>query len=345
MRNLTTFVPAQSLTNLADGPIDRLVAMSDAIAARLRPRFLVRDRSVLTGHRQRDPQRFGLSVTDPHTGAPFEIAVFRYPGPPGAQQMLAVHGFRGDHHGLELLIDGLSSYDVWVPDLPGFGASGAMPDAEHHVEHYADVINQVAKHMRCPILVGHSFGSVIAAAAVATQQVNYPHLVLLNPIAKPALEAASPIDRTATLVTDGFYRFSAALPARLGRHLLGNKLIVWATGAFMTKTDDPRILAYTHDQHQAYFSGFDSPATLLEAYRASITHTVADFADNLSLPVTMVGGADDELSSPEDIAALADLIVSDDVEFSVLQHTGHLMHYERPGAVAALVMSRLAEMT
>lgn len=317
--------------------------MNDGMTARLRPRYLVRDRSVLTGHRQRDPQRFGLRLRDPQTGRPFEIAVFRYPGPPGARHILGVHGFRGDHHGLELTVDGLAPYEVWVPDLPGFGVSGAMPHAEHNVEHYAAIINQIAQHMTSPILLGHSFGSVIAAAAVATQQVNYPHLVLLNPIAKPALEVTSPLDRAATLVTDGFYRLCATLPSTLGRRLLGNTFIVWATGAFMTKTDDPRILAYTHDQHQGYFSGFHSPTTLLEAYRASITHTVADFADHLSIPVTMVGGAADELSSPEDIAALADMIAGDDVEFYALQNTGHLMHYERPGAVALLVMSRLAE--
>ena len=343
MRNLTTFVLTQSLAKPTGGQIDRLVVMSYGIAARLRPRFLVRDRSVLTGHRQRDPQRFGLTVTDPTTGAPFEVAVFRYPGPPGAEQILGVHGFRGDHHGLELIVDALKTYEVWVPDLPGFGVSGGMPAAEHSLEHYADIINQVAQHMRRPVLLGHSFGSVIAAAAVAAQTVNYPHVVFLNPIARPALEAAAVLDRAATRLTDAFYRACAALPSALGRRLLGNKLVVWATGAFMTKTDDPRILAYTHDQHQAYFSGFQSPATLLEAYRASITHTVADFAENLSLPVTMIGGADDELSSPEDIAALADMIAGDDVETYVLPNTGHLMHYERPGAVAVLLMSRLSE--
>lgn len=317
--------------------------MSDGIAARLRPRFLVRDRAVLTGHAQRDPQRFGVAVTDPVSGVPFEVAVFKYPGPPSARQLLAVHGFRGDHHGLELIVDGLSPYEVWVPDLPGFGVSGAMPDAAHSVEHYGHVINQIAQAMDSPVLVGHSFGSVIAAAAVAAETVDYPHLVLLNPIAKPALDAGTPMDRAATLVTDGFYRLCAALPSGAGRRLLGNRLIVWATGAFMTKTDDPRVLAYTHDQHQAYFSGFDSPATLLEAYQASITHTVADFASRLCLPVTMIGGADDELSSPEDISALAEVLATDDVETYVLRHTGHLMHYERSGAVAALMVSRLAE--
>lgn len=313
------------------------------IRGRLRPQFLVRDRAVLTGHPQRDPQRFGIRVTDPVTGVPFEVCVFKYPGPPGAKQLLAIHGFRGDHHGLELIIDGLAPYEVWVPDLPGFGVSAAMPDAEHTVEHYAHVMNQIARHMNQPLLLGHSFGSVIASAAAASAMDSYAHLLLLNPITRPALESSSVPNRMATLVTDGFYRLSATLPSTVGRRLLGNRLIVWAVGAFMTKTDDLRVLAYTHDQHQAYFSGFDSPATLLEAYQASITHTVADFPQGLSLPVTLIGGADDELSSPEELSALADLLPSADVETYVLQNTGHLMHYERSGAVAVLIRSRLAD--
>lgn len=344
MRNLTTCRPRRSPGWVERYPIGRLAAMSSRCAALFRPRFLVRDRAVLTGHQQRDPQRFGIRMTDPVSGSAFEIAVFRYPGPPGAKQLLAVHGFRGDHHGLELIVDALAPYEVWVPDLPGFGVSGAMPDAEHTVEHYAHITNQIAQHMDSPVLLGHSFGSVIAAAAVAARPENYPHLLLLNPVVSPALEAASLVDRAATSITDVFYRLSAMLPAALGRRVLSNRLIVWATGAFMSKTDDPRILAYTHDQHQAYFSGFDAPATLLEAYKASITHTVTDFCHDLALPITLIGGAEDELTSPEQLSALANRLASDDVETYVLPNTGHLMHYERSGAVGVLIRSRLADL-
>src|SRR5699024_7878704 len=103
------------------GRFYRLLAMTSGFLGRLRPRFLVRDRAVLTGYSQRVPQRLGFPVIDPVSGAPFELTVFRYPGRPQAPQLLAVHGFRGDHHGLELIVDGLTDFDVWIPDLPGFG--------------------------------------------------------------------------------------------------------------------------------------------------------------------------------------------------------------------------------
>ncbi|HIY85975.1 MAG TPA: alpha/beta hydrolase [Candidatus Yaniella excrementavium] len=317
--------------------------MTFGIWPRLRPQHLVRDRATLTGNSQRTPNRFGVQVTDPVSEVPFEVTVFHYPGPPGSRQLVAIHGFRGDHHGLELVVDGLSRYDVWVPDLPGFGASPAMPHAEHTVENLADVVNQLAERLDTPALLGHSFGSVIAAYAVRQQMFRYRHLVLLNPIARPALEAQSGTDRAATAVTNGFYQVAATLPSALGRWLLSHRLIVWATGAFMSKTDDPRVVAYTHDQHQAYFSAFESPQVLLETYQASLEHTVSEVASSLQLPVTIIGGESDELSSPKDIAALAEQIglINNDVETHILQRTGHLLHYERSTAAAALISWRL----
>lgn len=317
--------------------------MISGFSERLRPQFLVRDRAVLTGNTQRMAERFGIDVIDPVSGLPFQVTVFRYRADPGAHQVLAVHGFRGDHHGLELLVDGLTGAEVWVPDLPGFGASPAMPDAEHSVEHLSHVINQIAQHLQNPSILGHSFGSVIASYAVAQRSVRYRQLVLLNPIVKPALAAQTPIDRAATIITDRFYRFCAGLPLALGRRLLANRFIIWATGAFLTETDDLRVLAYTHDQHQAYFSSFDSPEALLEAYRASIESTVSDVADTLTLPTTLIGGAQDQLSPPADLKALAQVLaeVNPDVESYVLQRTGHLLHYERSAAAAALISWRL----
>ena len=73
--------------------------MINGFSARLRPQYLVRDRAVLTGNTQRIPERFGVDVVDPVSGRP---ARSRYFATVLAQSptSLAVHGFRGDHHGL-----------------------------------------------------------------------------------------------------------------------------------------------------------------------------------------------------------------------------------------------------
>jgi len=53
-----------------------------------------------------------------------------------AQTLVMIHGYRGNHHGLEAIAAGLTRYRVLIPDLPGFGESEPLA-AEHSVENYA----------------------------------------------------------------------------------------------------------------------------------------------------------------------------------------------------------------
>lgn len=49
--------------------------------------------------------------------------------------LVMLHGFRGDHHGLQLIATALrEKYHVVVPDLPGFGRSEPFPQREHSVD-------------------------------------------------------------------------------------------------------------------------------------------------------------------------------------------------------------------
>lgn len=52
--------------------------------------------------------------------------------------LVVVHGFRGDHHGLEPVLAHLPERRVVAPDLPGFGRSAPFPTGRHTVEAYAD---------------------------------------------------------------------------------------------------------------------------------------------------------------------------------------------------------------
>ena len=49
-----------------------------------------------------------------------ETAWWEY-GDPGSPTIVLVHGFRGDHHGLEPVVAKLPGYRFIAPDLPGFG--------------------------------------------------------------------------------------------------------------------------------------------------------------------------------------------------------------------------------
>lgn len=279
--------------------------------------------------------------------------------PASASPVVMVHGFRGDHHGLALLADCLPDTEIYLPELPGFGHSPAFPDAEHTAAHYAAAVGNAVQALGLvhvpaggrraavqeraaprPLLLGHSFGSVVASRLAAETTDHWKGLVLINPICEPALAAdGSPVERTLARLAQGYYAVSAILPESLGMALLSSPVVVWFTGTVMAKTEDRNTLAYLHDQHQSHFSAFDHRQVLVEAYRSSITGTVLDVAEKLDLPVLLIAGAQDELGSVAGQEHLATRIstVSPSVRLDMLEGVGHLIHYERAPQAAAII--------
>nr|WP_323958508.1 alpha/beta hydrolase [Arthrobacter sp. JZ12] len=259
-----------------------------------------------------------------------------------APPLFMVHGFRGDHHGLLRIVEALPAHRVIVPDLPGFGQSDPLEGA-HDVAAYSDFVLQGVRQLQLgadTVLVGHSFGSIIAARSAADSPGTFAALVLINPISAPALEGSS---RIATRLAELYYRAGAALPERLGLALLQNRMIVRGMSELMAKTREPALRRWIHEQHRRYFSAFASRDVVLEAFRASIGATVRDFAARLRLPVLLVAAERDDLGSVETQRVLADLIP--DSRLVVLPDVGHLIHYETPDQAAKHITEFLEEKT
>ena len=131
-------------------------------------------------------------------------ACWTYGPPDAARTVVFLHGLRGDHHGLEPITAHLDKLRVVVPDLPGFGASPPLPADTHDITGYAawaaELLDAIGGD---PVLAGHSFGSIVAAATAVTARPR--QLVLVNPIASAPRGAA-------TRLTVGYHRLAAALP-------------------------------------------------------------------------------------------------------------------------------------
>ncbi|WP_053004821.1 alpha/beta fold hydrolase [Kocuria sp. SM24M-10] len=258
--------------------------------------------------------------------------------------LVMVHGFRGDHHGLQLLADRLRSrYHVVVPDLPGFGRSERFPDRRHDVAGYVDFLRRFVEELtggtvrdgggrRGIVVLGHSFGSVVAAHFAAAHPGMVERLVLVNPICEPALEGGQAL---LSRLTVGYYRLGRVLPRRLGRRLLSSWWMTDAMTSVMTTSRDPRVRGYVRHQHRAYFSAFADRDVLLEAYEASASHTVAEVAMQLGMPTLLVVGAEDPLGSVAAQRRMASWVPRHRLE--VLEGVGHLIHYEAPARTAELV--------
>ncbi|MFC9332918.1 alpha/beta fold hydrolase [Arthrobacter sp. NPDC057009] len=254
---------------------------------------------------------------------------------PETRTILVIHGFRGDHHGLLRVADQLPEVRLVMPDLPGFGDSAAFTDASHSVERYGQFISDFMAALGLgpdTVLLGHSFGSIVAAHFVAAHPEAVRPLILVNPIAAPALEGPKGLmTRLAVL----YYRLSARLPRALGLALLRSPLIVRVMSMAMAKTRDKDLLRFIHGQHHAYFSAFANRESLLESFTASVSSHVAEVAPRLSLPVLLIAGEKDEIALLRDQHRLAGLLP--DATLEIIPGVGHLIHYETPEPAAEFI--------
>ena len=279
-----------------------------------------------------------LSV--PVLGAP--TRAWQYGDPDGAPLIL-VHGFRGDHHGLEGIAQGIVSalpgVRAIVPDLPGFGASPAVPGREHDIELYGEWLREFSDAVAPAgfAVLGHSFGSIVVSAAIGGG-LDPSRVILVNPISAPALEGPQAL---LTQLAVLYYRTADALPERAARRLLGNPIIVRAMSEVMAKTRDAELRAWIHGQHASYFSSFSDSSTLLQAFRASVSHTVSEYADSIDAPTLLIAGERDDLTPLPRQLELRHRIPG--ARLRILPGTGHLVHYETVADAVWFVAEFLTE--
>lgn len=274
--------------------------------------------------------------------------------PEGSYPVLLVHGFRGDHHGLEIIANYLlkliPNVSIISPDLPGFGRSADLPESapgEDSIDAYVAWLQDFVERtnpLGLPLhVVGHSFGSIVTSAFAAAHPASLARLSLINPISEPALEGSQ---RIASRLASLYYRAGAALPEKIGYPLLRSQLITRASSEVMMRTKDKAMRRFINGQHAAYFGSFGSRRGVLSAYEASITHTAAEYAAAIRVPVQMLVAEDDDLGTPETARAMYATLTSRSLpatsigareRLDMIPEVGHLIHYETPRRAAELI--------
>jgi len=254
-------------------------------------------------------------------------------GPPDATStIVAVHGFRGEHHGLEPVVAHLHGARVISPDLPGFGETPPVPGRTHDLELYAQWLTGfTAAVAPGAVILGHSFGSIVVSAAVAGGMPT-TRVILVNPIGAPALQGPRGV---LTRLAVFYYWAGARLPRALGEALLRNGLIVRVMSMSMAKTREPGIRRFVHDQHDTYFSRFADRDVLHDAFLASVSHDVREFAPRIAQPTLLVAAQRDDITPIEAVRRLAAMFA--DARLVEIPDVGHLIHYETPAAAAAAI--------
>lgn len=254
-----------------------------------------------------------------------------------ATTVVAVHGFRGEHHGLEPIVAHLPDVRIISPDLPGFGETPPLPGRTHDLDAYVDWLKAfTAAVAPGAVILGHSFGSIVVSAAVAAG-LETPRVILINPIGAPALEGPRGI---LTRLAVFYYWAGARLPKGIGDAVLRNGVIVRVMSVSMAKTRDAELRRFIHDQHDEYFSRFADRDVLHDAFLASVSNDVRTFAPGIRQPTLLIAAVRDDITPIEAQRHLVSLFA--DAELVEIPDVGHLIHYETPAIAAEAIRRFLA---
>lgn len=247
--------------------------------------------------------------------------------------IVLLHGLRGAPVGLQDIKKSLEQrgYVVHTPAVPPF-ANANFVDHEtnaYHPQDYADYFASwiKASNLVHPVLIGHSMGSLVAAALARY----HPELIdkrifLLSPIstrAKLPFRAASPL-----------------------ASLLPSNLVDYATTRFLfVGHDRQKFQQVMEATHACSSHNYDTTTKQLQrVFKFSVAYGIDDVLndiDDLShMSIYIIAGAKDRLISRESTEKLATKLSA---ETHFIENTGHLHNYEKPTETAELIANILKD--
>ena len=249
-----------------------------------------------------------------------------------ARDVILVHGFSVPYFIFDPTFEFLehAGFRVLRYDLFGRGFSD-RPRTSYNmqlfVKQLADLLN--ALHFGRPInLIGLSMGGPIAAAFTVHFPERVDKLILIDPA------GARPIDRTATLT-------AAKMPilAELAFGLVGSRRML---SNIASDFFDPALVEHFQSRYkvQMQYKGF--MRAILSTIRNGMLGSFLDIyqqVGKMDKSVLLFWGRDDQTVPFEHSTDLR--LAMPTAEFHVLEHCGHIPHYEKPAAVNPLLLEFL----
>jgi pimeloyl-ACP methyl ester carboxylesterase len=240
-----------------------------------------------------------------------------------AKNLILIHGYRGDHHGLEAFAGGFTNFNVYSPDLPGFGTSEPLNE-EHTLDAYAHWLRDFLKAIGLsrPIAVGHSFGTLVVSSSDAKFDL-FESVTLVNPVGGGRITGVS---KFLFEFVKFYYWVAHVMPERIGARMTKTYLLVDSMSAFTTKSRNKELRKWVKHQHRTHFNTFANSQVVWESYLASTGNVVTPFVKSITKPVLMIAADLDEITPVDTVKEIAQSM--NNAEVHEIKGCGHLVHYE-----------------
>ncbi|WP_374159920.1 alpha/beta fold hydrolase [Mycobacterium sp. G7A2] len=262
-----------------------------------------------------------------------------------AFSVVALPGWKGTDLGLRAVLTPLvaNGYRTLTVNLPGNGVSqNSITDQRASISSLSkltiDVIESIVGR-RPVVLLGHSFGATIAAAAAAqSSNVNLLGLILISPVAcvpstkrvglggvlnRAALSVAIKVLRgpmwTANIAT-GVRTLENVSNSMLARRGIG--------GMWHIRKNSLRERGFA-----------PSPKDIADQLTIAASNSCLDSASRITAPTVIIAGDRDPMSTAAEIDRLASTFGN--CEVHLITGAGHLAHHEDRDCLSSLVLSSL----
>ena len=234
--------------------------------------------------------------------------------------LIFIHGFRGSPLGLQPIIDVISQeYKDFEPSIPPFAQ--AQPLAEYTPDTYADFIADFIKqnHLKHPILLGHSMGSIITAAVAQ----KYPDLInrkifFLSPmISKPN-------------------KFISSLQPLVAYS--PNSLVSLITTSYLFVPKDWQLFKHSLQLTKQCALKYTSKRDVSLATKFSTKYCIQDFHLPKDKELIFIAGTNDRLVKQPITKHFAKQTHG---KLKLIPNTGHLVNYENPVALSQAIQECL----
>jgi pimeloyl-ACP methyl ester carboxylesterase len=242
--------------------------------------------------------------------------------------LVLVHGLGGTVENWRALAPRLAArHRVLVPDLPGHGSSGLLPEARN-VDDLAEAVLAVvdAEGIAEAVWVGHSLGGVVALRAAALRPDAVRGLVLAAAAGIGTASRAAHIT-LALLGTAKPGRLIAPYRNSLARSRLGRRVVFGWWGAADPDGLEPELA-------EAFLVGPAHHTDTRQAGRALLASDPRTELDRVTCPCVCLWGASDNWVRPEDGMEYARRLRA---PLRTIAGCGHLLIGERPDVCLAAI--------
>ena len=256
------------------------------------------------------------------------ISAFHLEPSPSSPPVVLVHGMVVAGRGMAPLAGALArrGFAVHVPDLPGFGRS----DATRHARDVGALASSLAgwldrSGLGGAAMLGNSFGTQVAAAAVADARAAVSRLVLLSPTIDPRLRRTWP-----RLLPPGHGDCHERRRRRSPWRAVHDALVPEAV-----PDGDATLRSLVVREYLAA-----GPARVVSTYRHALRDDIAPRMAHLGVPVLVVRATEDRFATASWVRALA--ASAPDGTHAEMPGVDHDGQFNAPDRVADTVAGYLA---